>query len=70
MAVHYREAPSGNNNVTADFDYNVIVDEKIHHASVGPYVNRPGSGYGYIFLPPSRLGPNFFTLSNMIERSK
>jgi hypothetical protein len=43
-------------------------DEKIRHATIFQRQQHPE--YSHVFMPASRLGPDFFTLSNFLELSK
>jgi hypothetical protein len=65
--VHYSEAPSGNNDV-GEYDAMLHIDEKIRHATI--FQRQPHPEYSHVFLPASRLRPDFFTLSNFLELSK
>ncbi|MBU3947898.1 MAG: DUF1329 domain-containing protein [Proteobacteria bacterium] len=66
LSAHYSETPSGKNN-TGDFDSQVYIDEKSHHATT---VSRSSDPESFLFLPASKLDPSFFSTNNFLLLSK
>ncbi|MBU1055785.1 MAG: DUF1329 domain-containing protein [Proteobacteria bacterium] len=64
--LHYSETPSGKNN-TGDWDSQIFVDVKAHHATA---VNRSAHPENALFMPASKLDPSFFTVNNFLLLSK
>jgi len=65
--LHYSEGPSGNNTVGV-YDTTWFVDEKIHHATL---VQKPWhSEHCKIFMPASKVGIEFYAMSNFLQLSK
>ncbi len=64
---HYEEAPSGN-NIIGYLDGAIPINERIRHALPTPASfpdRRPK-----IFLPSSKIKPDYFTMSNFLQLSK
>jgi len=67
IATHYEEAQSGNNNVGV-LDGYWHIDEKSRHCTL--IWRQPVRDYELLFGPQSRLGPDYYTLSNFLQMSK
>jgi len=65
--LHYEEAPSGNNTVGV-VDCYIQVDEKARHATL--VTRQPHSENQRLFAPISKLGSDYFTMSNFLQLSK
>ncbi|MFH2047657.1 MAG: DUF1329 domain-containing protein [Pseudomonadota bacterium] len=64
---HYSESPSGKNNIGSQYDVSFNIDEVIHHASVSGTMPYSEAG---LYLPASKLDPEFFTTTNFLQLSK
>ncbi len=64
---HFSESPGGKNNIGAQYDVSWNIDEVIGHASVSGTTPFSGSR---LYLPASKLAPDFFTVDNFIQLSK
>ncbi len=67
--LHYGEAESGKNNV-GDNDVQIMIDEKARHASAFGRTNTNDPGLGYLYLPESKMGIDFFGMSHFLLLSK
>jgi hypothetical protein len=65
--LHYSEAPSGNNTVGMG-EATINIDERIRHGTINYTVQYTKDSR--IFLPASKRGPDYFTMSNFIQLSK
>jgi hypothetical protein len=66
LLVHYSETPSGKNN-TGDHDCQLYIDEVYHHATAS---NRASHQEAFLYMPASKINPEFFTTSNFLLLSK
>jgi len=68
VVTDYSEALSGNNTV-GDQDNVIIIDEKVCHAASNQREPHPViTSHG--FLPGSKFGPDYFSVSNFLQLSK
>jgi len=66
MLLHYSESPSGKTS-TADYDTSLYVDEIYKHAT---WSGRRGNPEARMFLPASKMNPDYFTVNNFLMLSK
>ncbi|MBU1053412.1 MAG: outer membrane lipoprotein-sorting protein, partial [Proteobacteria bacterium] len=64
---HYNESPSGQNNIGVQYDVSWNIDEVVHHASVSGTIPYSESR---LFMPASKIDPDFFTKQNFMQLSK
>lgn len=64
---HYGESPSGKNTV-GFYDAMVVIDEKVHHATL--YRRLPSPTTNQVYIPASRLNTDFFSVNHFLELSK
>ncbi len=64
---HLDETPDGRNTV-GDWDAVNVICDRARHASLN--VRIPGKGDSMLFMPISRLGPDYFSMNNFLMLSK
>ncbi|MBU3947747.1 MAG: outer membrane lipoprotein-sorting protein [Proteobacteria bacterium] len=67
LLTHYSESPSGKNN-TGDYDGTLFVDEKFRHSTWSSV--RVSNSEARLYLPASKLDPDYFTVNNFLLLSK
>jgi len=66
MLLHYSESPSGKVS-TGDYDSQLYIDEIYKHATWSGRMDHPEAR---VYLPSSKLDPDYFTVNNFLLLSK